>query len=137
LQERRTTEVADVERKFLMDKALLQEKLERQREQIILEARAEAENGLHAKTRQIWLDNKRYGHCDEKGDKDSKGGFDGKDPMGVGVMVDLMGEGGERWAFLRVPNLIRPTNLNRWTGGCPQLVRWTDSIHCPFPPTRL
>lgn len=61
LQERRKTEVADVERKFLMDKALLQERLERQREQIILEARAEAENGLHAKTRQIWLDNKRYG----------------------------------------------------------------------------
>lgn len=51
--------MADLERKFLMDKAQLQKDVEKQKEQIIAEAKADAENGLNAKTRQIWQDNKR------------------------------------------------------------------------------
>jgi hypothetical protein len=62
--ERREEEVSSLERKLLMEKNQLYKDMDRVREQIALDAKREAENGLHAKTRAIWADNKR---C-EKGD---------------------------------------------------------------------
>jgi len=58
-QKHHVEEMEEMGRKFLIEKSEMGREMEKEKERIRQEARVQAEQGLHARTRAIWADNKR------------------------------------------------------------------------------